>query len=61
MDMTLDLSPLKIAGRAAQVVSDGPNAAKIAADHLHQRIVIPADGKIKIHLAPGGGYVLQTL
>ncbi len=61
MDMTLDLSPLKIAGRAAQVVSDGPNASKIAADHLHQRIVIPADGKIKIHLAPGGGYVLQTL
>ena len=60
-DLTLDLSPLKIGGRPAQVVSDGPNAAKIAADHLHQRIVIPADGKVKVHLAPGGGYVLQTL
>lgn len=61
IDLTLDLSPLKIAGRAAKVVKDGPSAAKIAADHLHERIVIPSDGKIKVHLAPGGGFVLQTL
>ena len=61
IDLTLDLSTLKIAGRAAKIVKDGPNAAKIAADHLHERIVIPSDGKIKVHLAPGGGFVLQTL
>ena len=59
-DLTLDLSPIHLAGQQAQAVSDGPNAAKIASDHLHQTITIPTDGQLAIHLAPGGGFVLES-
>ena len=61
VDLTLDLSPLGVGGKQAKIVCDGPNAQKIASDHLHKTITIPSDGKLKVHLAPGGGYVLQTL
>ena len=60
VDLVLDLSKLNIGGRKAVVVKDGPSAEKVAADHLHETITIPADGKVKVHLAPGGGFVLHT-
>ena len=59
-DLTLNLSELKIGGREVRIVRDGPNAEKIAADHLHERMTVPANGEIKIHLAPGGGFALTT-
>jgi alpha-glucosidase len=59
-NLTLNLSELKIGGREVRIVRDGPNAEKIAADHLHETMTIPANGEINIHLAPGGGFALTT-
>ena len=57
-DLNLDMSALKIGGRSVSIVRDGPNAAKIADDHLHETVTLPANGQMKIHLAPGGGFTL---
>lgn len=35
---------------------DGVNAAKNACDYSVRKVDIPGDGKIRIHLAPGGGW-----
>lgn len=57
-DLTLDLSFLP-AG-AAVVFADGPNAHRAARDY--RRVSLVLDGSpVTIHLAPGGGWVLQTL
>lgn len=57
-DLTLDLRFLP-AG-AAVVFADGPNAHRAARDY--RRVSLVLDGSpVTIHLAPGGGWVLQTL
>ena len=57
-DLTLDLSPLNIAGRQADAFYDGINADRSAEDYKRCQITIPEDGKLKVHLAPGGGFVM---
>ncbi len=57
-DLELDLSFLP-AGAKAQIVADGVNAHRAARDFKMTEVVL--DGKpLKIHLAPGGGWVLNT-
>jgi alpha-glucosidase len=58
-DLTLDLSPLKVAGKTATVFKDGVNAEKFAQDYVKTTLTIPADGKVIVHLAPGGGVALE--
>ena len=58
-DLTLDLSPLKVAGKTATVFKDGVNAEKFAQDYEKTTLTIPADGKVTVHLAPGGGVALE--
>jgi alpha-glucosidase len=58
-DLTLDLSPLKVAGKSAIVFKDGVNAEKFAQDYEKTTLTIPADGKVTVHLAPGGGVALE--
>ena len=58
-EIELDLSVIGAGGRQAEVFRDGPNAEKIAQDYEHLTIDIPADGKIRIKMAPGGGYTLK--
>ena len=57
-DLTLDLTPLHIAGRQADAFYDGINADRSAEDYKRRQITIPEDGKLKVHLAPGGGFVM---
>ena len=57
-DLTLDLSFLP--ADSAVVFADGPNAHRAGRDYLRSILVL--DGSpVTIHLAPGGGWVLQTL
>ncbi len=58
-DLTLNLNIIKGAGKKAEVFRDGPNAAQHAQDYIHETIHVPADGQLKIHLAPGGGFTLK--
>ena len=56
-DLVLDLSFLP-AGTKVQVVADGINAHRAARDYKMSEVVL--DGQpVKIHLAPGGGWVLS--
>ncbi len=57
-DLTLDLGPLKVAGKTATVYEDGPNAHISAEDWAKKDVRIPADGKLLVHLAPGGGVAM---
>ena len=56
-DLTLDLS--FIGGGQMTVFQDGINADRAARDYKKTSAEIPADGIVKIHLAPGGGWVAR--
>lgn len=58
-DIDLDLAFLG-AGRQITLLTDGVNAHRNARDLKVQNISVPADGKISVHLAPGGGFALKT-
>ena len=54
-DMTLDLSFI---GKAAEmeIFRDGANAHRAARDYKREVLPFPADGKVTLHMAPGGGW-----
>jgi hypothetical protein len=56
----LDVSKLGIAGKTGDTFVDGYNAGKIPSDYRRENTVIPADGKLKIHMHNGGGYVMKV-
>ena len=58
--LTLDVSSLNLAGKTGDVFTDGYNAGKIPSDYRREKTVIPADGKLKIHMHSGGGYVMKV-
>ena len=54
--INLDLSAtLGINSGTIMMFVDGPNAHRKGADYQKKTIAVPADGKITIELAPGGG------
>ncbi|MBQ0144609.1 MAG: glycoside hydrolase family 97 protein [Bacteroidales bacterium] len=53
-DLEFDLS--FIGGGKMTVFQDGVNADKIAKDYRKVLMELPADGKVKVHMAPGGGW-----
>ncbi len=57
-EITVDLTPiLGTSGEfKAEVYRDGANAAARASDYRYEKIDIPADRKVTINMAPGGGY-----
>ena len=58
-NLELDLSFLDNGKYKAEIFRDGINADKNATDFTHEIIDIPATKKIKINLAPGGGYAAR--
>ena len=58
-DLTLDLSFLGVGDWTMEVFCDGVNADRAARDFRHEVISVPADRKVKIHMAPGGGWVAR--
>lgn len=53
-DLEVDLSSLLGAPVKADMFIDGYSAANIACDYRH--ILVETDGKVTVHLAPGGGF-----
>ncbi len=56
-DLTLDLS--FTGGSKMTVFQDGINADRAARDYKKVQAELPADGRVKIHMAPGGGWVAK--
>lgn len=58
-DLQIDLSFLGKGTYFAEVFKDGVNADKVARDYAKNIISVPADRKLKIHMAAGGGWVAR--
>ncbi len=58
-DLTLDLSFLGGGEWEAEIFRDGINADRAARDYVHTTAAVPADRRMDIHLAPGGGWVCR--
>jgi alpha-glucosidase len=56
-DLTLDLSFLGNGNFTMDLWQDGINANRNAIDFAKKTAQVPIDAKLKIHLAPGGGWV----
>ncbi len=58
-DMELDLSFLGEGEYKAEIFEDGINADRVGKDYKHKVIRIPANKKLNIHMAPGGGFIMR--
>jgi alpha-glucosidase len=58
-DLTLDFSFLKKGKYKAVVFEDGINSDRDGTDYKREVINISADQKLKVHLAPGGGWAAR--
>jgi alpha-glucosidase len=56
-EIEVDLSFLGDGNFKAEIFRDGVNADRAAMDYKHATIDIPANKKLKIQMAPGGGFV----
>lgn len=57
--LELDLTFLPEGNYKVELFKDGVNASRIARDYKHETIPLPANRRLKISLAPGGGYVAR--
>jgi alpha-glucosidase len=57
--MELDLSFLGDGDYKGEVFKDGINADRVARDYKKEIIDIPANRKLNISMAPGGGYIVK--
>ncbi len=55
-DLDLDLSFLPAGSYKMEIFQDGINADRHAEDYKHMVVTVRSGEKMKIHLAPGGGY-----
>jgi alpha-glucosidase len=60
-DMDLDLSFLPAGKYSMEIYKDGINADKYAGDYKHMKTDVHAGDKMKIHLAPGGGWAARII
>jgi alpha-glucosidase len=58
-DMDLDLSFLPAGNYSLEIFQDGINADRYAGDYKHLKTKIKSGDKMKIHLAPGGGWAAR--
>ena len=58
-DMDIDLSFLGEGHWTMEIFRDGINADRAARDFSHEVADVPADRHVKIHMAPGGGWVAR--
>lgn len=58
-DITVDLTALPGLGKQMVLFSDGINADKIGRDYKRTQTQTPSDGKLRVHLAPGGGFAAK--
>lgn len=58
-DLTLDLSFLPKGDYQIEIFKDGVNADRVGRDYKRVVETLPADRKVNIHLAPGGGWTAK--
>ena len=58
-DMDIDLSFLGEGHWTMEIFRDGINADRAARDFSHEVADVPADRHVKVHMAPGGGWVAR--
>jgi alpha-glucosidase len=58
-DMDLDLSFLPAGKYSMDIFQDGINADRYAGDYKHLKSTVKSGDKMKIHLAPGGGWAAR--
>lgn len=58
-DITLELSFLGKGNYMAEVFKDGMNAEKDATDYKRYMVKVNPEDKLKLHLAPGGGFAIR--
>jgi len=58
-DLEVDLSFLGRGAFRADTYRDGPNADRAAVDYRRETIPVSAASRLKIHLAPGGGWAAR--
>ena len=59
-DITVDLAPLSlVSGSTIELFADGVNAHRNACDYKRTSKTMPSDGKLRLHLAPGGGFAAK--
>ena len=54
----INLKELSITSGTMTMFVDGPNAHRKGVDYQKKEIPVPADGKLNLELAPGGGAVV---
>ncbi len=59
-ELTLDLGFLGDGEWTLEIFRDGINADRAARDYKHESMQVPADGKVRIHMAPGGGWTARV-
>ena len=57
--LTLDLNFLPEGEYVMEMYVDGANAHRIARDYKKTLSDVPADGKVAVHMAPGGGFAMK--
>jgi alpha-glucosidase len=60
-DMNLDLSFLPAGNYSMEIFQDGINADRYAGDYKHLKSKVKSGDKMKIHLAPGGGWAARII
>lgn len=60
-DLEIDFSFLRTETFKAEIFKDGINADLVAKDYQKENIQLSSDSKVKIHLAPGGGFVMKVV
>jgi alpha-glucosidase len=58
-DLEIELSLLGGGGWSAEIFRDGPNADRAAVDYVRETRAVAGLDRLKIHLAPGGGWVAR--
>jgi alpha-glucosidase len=58
-DMNLELSFLPAGEYTIDIFQDGVNADRYASDYKHMKLNVKSGDKMKIHLAPGGGWAAR--
>ncbi|MGN1046799.1 MAG: glycoside hydrolase family 97 catalytic domain-containing protein, partial [Candidatus Cryptobacteroides sp.] len=58
-DLTLDLSFIPAGDYTMEVFRDGVNASKAASDYARELLPLPADRKVEVRMAPGGGWAAR--
>jgi alpha-glucosidase len=52
-------TPLGAGTWKAEIFRDGPNADRAAVDYTREKRAVGSSDRLRIHLAPGGGFVMR--